>query len=311
MKWMPRAFLSVWSVLPVAMVPLAALAAEDDVVVDEKVVIDENNVPGNQHADGENNGFNDEKFERAIFARGGDAKQFLTNSDAELERTINDLDRQVRLTDAQKRNLAFTAQSVQKRFFNRVDVLKQKWRVANEADLMADELFAEFQSLQTQARTGLFGAESFFVKAVRTKLNVEQRAKLAAADLERRHFHRRALVGTTLLAVSRSVVLRSSQRHALTKLLLEETPVPTGRLDTDSKLMMYQFAGLAEARVKPLLDDDQWQDLQSQLTEFRSFEALLRREGLITPDNMKDDVSQADDAPAGAAQAAQFRKKTE
>lgn len=310
MKWMPRAFLSVWSVLP------AALAAEDDVVVDEKVVIDENNVDENNvfdnwRANGIRMSFNAETFERWIFGGGGDAQRDRLRNNADLEMAINKLDRQHHLTDIQKEKLMLAGRGIRKRFFDRVEVARQTFVAADDGQVLTDEDRREIQWLQSLASASLFGPESLFSKTARTTLNEEQRAAIAAANHKRQSLHHRGMVAATVLTVERTVELRRPQRDALTKLLLEETPIPTVRYDTDNKLMMYQFAGLAEAGVKPLLDDDQWQNLQSQLTEFRAYEALLRREGLITPDNMKDDVSQADDAPAGAAQAAQFRKKTE
>ncbi|MEK6261531.1 MAG: hypothetical protein AABP62_23275 [Planctomycetota bacterium] len=271
MKSMLSVLLSVLSVLPNTLLPLPVFAADDDVVV----VVDD------WRANGVSIGSNDEAFERLIFSQDGNAQRARFRINADLERAINNLDRKHHLTDIQKKKLMLAGRGARKQFFDRVEVIRRKFVPAPDGQMLTDEDNLEIRLLQTQVTLGLLDSESFFSKTVRTTLNEEQRARFVAAIDERQRLHHRALVEATLVTVARNVKLRSSQRDAITKLLLEETVTSTARLDTDNMLMVYQFAELAESRVKPLLDDNQWQDLQSPLTQFREFEPILRRKGLL------------------------------
>ena len=49
-------------------------------------------------------------------------------------------------------------------------------------------------------------------------------------------------------------------------------------------MAMYQFSLIAEDKVKPLLDPDQWAKLQPKLEEFESFRADLVNRGLLEPE---------------------------
>lgn len=234
----------------------------------------------------------DQESDGIIFPKETNSKLIRSTFKLELIDVIERLDRLCQLSEQQKQDLRRAGRVDQRRFFDRVQVIRAAYRAGTD---IKEKYRDEIGTLQLKTTTGLHGSDSFFAKYARRVLDVEQ---LDILDEFRRADHAN-WIERTLEDVERIVELESAQREAFAKLLLEETPYPAefenfGPLCGHSEriAMKYQLSLLADEKVKPLLNAGQWQELEPELREFRRYEPYLMKRGLVVSRMNNVDVGQ-------------------
>jgi hypothetical protein len=103
--------------------------------------------------------------------------------------------------------------------------------------------------------------------------------------------------------MEQTLYLTGDQRRQLEKILVEETRPPETFGSFDYYGVIFQAARIPEAKLKPILDDDQWQALVRQFLEVKRMEKTLRDAGLLPFDasaiqrDDKDNPGAAADEP--------------
>ena len=232
-------------------------------------------------------------FDANVFQPSGDPKQARTQIETKLKLQLEELNRVCGLSDPQKQKLKLAASSDIKRFFDEVGVIRKKVKAGKIDQNEWNNIWQEIQPLRVKQSTGLFGDTSFYAKSVRKTLTAEQFAKYEAIVNERRRFRYRASIEVILTNMETAIPLRHSQHDAIVKLLLEETQPPPTFGQYDQYLIMYQLGKLAESKIKPLLDEQQWGQLKVQINQNQGMEQFLIQNGLIPKEDGKVKVLKA------------------
>ena len=228
----------------------------------------------------------DNNFDANVFNPHGDAQKARAFLDARFQLQMDELNNVCQLTDEQQRKLKLAASSDIKRFFDEVETLRQKVKTGKQDQDAWNKFWQEAQPLRTKLATGLFGRKSFFAKTLSKVLNDEQLAKYNATVLERQRFRYRSAIESTITSLEATIPLRAVQHEAIVKMLIEETPVPTEFSQQIQILIQYRLACFPNERLKSLLDDNQWQLLETQFVEFRRWEHFLITNRMLTEDEL-------------------------
>ena len=249
-------------------------------------------------------------FDANVFQPSGNAKQARIQIETKLKLQLDELNRVCGLNDTQQQKLKLAASSDLKRYFDEVAAVRKKVKAGMIDQNAWNNIWQEIQPLRNKQSAGLFGDTSFFAKAVRKTLNDEQNAKYDAVQKERRRFRYRATIEVVMTNMESSVPLRRSQHEAIVKLLLDETQPPPTFGQYDMYLVMHQMGKIPEDKLKPLLDEQQWTQMQQQFNQYRGMEQFLIQNGLIPKEDGEVKVLKARvrrqltqlDVPANAAE---------
>ena len=269
--------------LPILFASLVVLLGQSDTKAapDDVEARPVQNVAGRQFV------MDDANFEANVFNPYGNARQARTRIETKLKLQLDELNRVCDLTESQQKKLKLAAGSDIKRLFDEVDAVRRKYRAGNQDQQAWQAVWQEIQPLQVKISSGLFDDASFFAKTIRKTLTEEQAAKYDAIVGERRRFHYRSSIEVVMTSMENSVPLRHEQHEAIVKLLLDETQPPAAFGQHDQYLVMYRLARLPEAKLKPLLEERQWQQLKIQLNQARGMEPFLVQNGLIAKEEVE------------------------
>ena len=219
-------------------------------------------------------------FDANVFQPSGNAKQARTQIETKLKLQLDEINRVCDLSETQKQKLKLAASSDVKRFFDEVAVLRKKVGKGQLDQNAWNNIWQEIQPLRTRQSAGLFGDSSFFAKTVRKTLNTEQLVKYEAVVNERRRFRYLASIEVVMTNMESSVPLHRSQHDAIVKLLMDESQPPSAFGQYDQYLIMYHL-GRLESKIKPLVEESQWKQLQVQFNQYRGMEQFLIQNGLL------------------------------
>lgn len=224
-------------------------------------------------------------FDANVFQPSGNAKQARTQIETKFKLQLDELNRACQLTEAQQQKLRLAASSDVKRFFDEVAEIRKKVNAGKLDQNAWNNIWQEIQPLRNKQATGLFGETSFFAKTIRKTLTEEQIAKYDAVNNERRRFRYRAAIEVALTSMESSVPLNHSQHDSIVKLLMDETQPPAAFGQYDQYVVMYQLERLPQTKLKPLLDEQQWKQLQLHLNQNRGMEQFLIQNGILPKEN--------------------------
>jgi hypothetical protein len=185
------------------------------------------------------------------------------------------------LTEIQQKKLRLAGQGDIKRFFERVEQLKD---AASRQDLAADEvqpLLQQCQELKNELGAGLFDPGSLFDKTRLGILTKEQSAALQADQSARRDYHYRANILLLVQAIDAVGSLTALQRTRLTALLENETHPPPKLTELDYRYTIYQFSKIPQDKILAILDPSQHKAIASLYDDARTFEPELRGARLL------------------------------
>jgi hypothetical protein len=237
-------------------------------------------------ADQQGNGdfmVNEANFDQWIFQGSGSAAAGHARLKSHLKLKLDELARVCNLTPAQHQKLSLAGHGDMKRFFDQVEVVRKKFLEVRNDQHRFNQIWQEISPLQQKQAAGLFNDSSMFAKTLRRTLADDQQAKYQAVVDERRRFRYRAMIEVWLVSLESSVALRHDQHEAILKLLIEETQPPLVFGQYDSHYVMYALSKLPAQKLKPIVDDRQWQLLQQQMQQGRGMEGFMAQNGIIDP----------------------------
>ncbi len=220
-------------------------------------------------------------FDQWIFQGNGNAVNGKERMKTRLNLQLAEIDRLCGLTTDQKEKLQLAARGDTKRFFDEVEVVRQKFLAVRQDQNAFGQIWQDIQPLQRRVSIGLHGETSLFHKALRRTLNPDQMDRYQNLLDERRRYRYRASIEVALASIEHSVPLKHSQHEAIVKLLLDETPTPTIFGQYDQYLILHHLSKLGEERVKPLLDERQWKLMSTNFEQVRGIEQMLIQQGIL------------------------------
>lgn len=235
-------------------------------------------------ADAQNNGdfnVNEANFDQWIFQGSGNAAAGHARIKSHLKLKLDELARVCNLAPDQQQKLTLAGHGDMKRFFDQVEEVRKKFLEVRNDQQRFNQIWQEINPLQQKQAAGLFGDSSMFAKTLRKTLTEEQQAKYQVVVDERRRFRYRAMIEVSLVSLESTVALRHDQHEAILKLLVEETQPPLMFGQYDSHYVMYALSKLPSQKLKPLVDDRQWQLLQQQMQQGRGMAGFLAQNGVI------------------------------
>lgn len=254
---------------------LPVFAAPDDIEPVEKI-----------QAEGEFN-IDESNFDQWIFQGNGNAANGKERMKTRLNLQLAEIDRLCGLTTDQKEKLLLAARVDSKRFFDDVEVMRKKFLAVRHDQNAFNQIWQDIQPLQRRVSVGLHGETSMFYKALRRTLTGEQMGRYQKLQEERRRYRYQASIEVALTTIEHTVPLKHQQHEAIVKLILEETPTPIAFGQYDQYLIMHQLSKLGEARIKPLLDERQWEHIKANFEQARGMEQFLIEQGLLPKEEVQ------------------------
>jgi hypothetical protein len=210
--------------------------------------------------------------------RSGEGDPPPASFDDELETKVDEMSLAARLSEIQKRKLLLAGRGDIKRFRDRVDAIKARYKSGNPDERTAGEISKQLQQMRADYCDGLFAGQSLFAKTSATILTPAQTLRLRDIPTLR---YRRG-VETAVGMWSIFLELRAEQRTRLATLLLNNSRPPrvfavqTKRAFHD--LVLVQLSRIPAKDLKPVFDADQWRTLQNcfQLAP-RARQSLVRQ----------------------------------
>ncbi|MDA0282152.1 MAG: hypothetical protein O3B13_00990 [Planctomycetota bacterium] len=273
-------FLSAQTRLLLAMVLVMSCSAYGDVVVFGQV------------------GFTDEQFEQWVFQQYGNSTTARTKLNESLELYTEDVHRSCDLSDSQLRKLRLAGRGDVERFFRRFAEAKEKFQKIRNDQQKVNQIWQDISPLQMQLSSGLFDRDSLLQKSLVNTINRQQFLQYTKLDDERRRFHHESKIKLVITMLDQAAPITAEQRRRLTELLREETSPSRKGGQYEYYAMMYQVAQISEPKLKPILDDVQWQVFNQQLAQMRGMEQWLKQNGMLPNGDEDEDVLLPDEQVA-------------
>jgi hypothetical protein len=230
---------------------------------------------------------NPENFEQWVYQSARNEQTAKIQLQARLDLQLKKLARVYDLSDVQKRKLQLAADGDIERFFQEVDVVRQKFLSQLKDPNALGQIWPQIQPLQVKMATGLFGERSLFAKVLSHTLSEEQDAQRQADALVRQRFRYRASVEAAIAMLEDAVPLEDKQREKLIALIVDKTEPPAVFGQHDYYYVMYSLASLPQNDVMELLDERQKTLLRAQLQQGRGMRQMLIQNGAIEAPNRR------------------------
>lgn len=201
---------------------------------------------------------------------------------------IETVARHVLLTEAQKKKLKLAARGDVEQFISRVAELRPKLTSKPIDQQQYVALMKELQPLRMPQQSGIIGENSLFRKTLRHILTDEQRVRWQALERERQ----KTVIESAILTWERmanGVKIPVASRQKFVEILVEYGDLPETRHSYINYVVLVE-AGKLEDRLKPILHEEVWEKLQTQITQAKQIEATLRRSGQWPVRAEDDDV---------------------
>jgi hypothetical protein len=223
------------------------------------------------------------QIESWVFGNVGGADRARAQLEAVLSQQVDEYERICGLSPAQKRKLEVAGRGEIKRFFDRVDETRRKFRESEGPwdNKRLNAAWQEAQPLQQALRRDWFSEQSLFRKALHHTLTEEQAARYEQTLQDRAVFHYRAAVGWAAVTLASSMGWNDEQRQRFEKVILEETRTPKNSHPQAYFVVLCLADRIPEEKLRTIFDELQWRLLRQELIRARSMERLLRNGGFV------------------------------
>lgn len=225
--------------------------------------------------------YSDDNFDQWVFGNGKNAATVRASFDSLLAMQVEEVDRACRLTDVQKKKLQLAGRGDVKRIFDVYAEKKKKFQLLKADQNRINEVLQDIQPLQATLAAGAFGEGSIFAKTIGRILDTAQAERFEGIAREKRLYRYRARVELAVSILDNYVGMTADQRHKLVAVLVDETKAPKKFGRYDYQVVVYQASKLAEAKLRPIFDDDQWRKVRRQMDQVKGMEAYLRTNGFL------------------------------
>ena len=221
--------------------------------------------------------WSDERFERWFFEEEGNASEARQNFDRLLERKIEEIDRECRLSDEQKQKLRLTGYGDIKQIFNCFEKAKRQFNLLDNDPRKLGKLLPLILYITT--KDGPFHDGSLFSKSLAHTLTQEQFAHYEIIDRKRREFEHRAYIELAVHIIEESEPLSDLQRRRLIALLNNKLKPVRNSSCFKFYIFMSRISLLPEDEVKPLLTKTQWKVWTERFSYYKDLVATWHRLG--------------------------------
>ncbi len=208
-------------------------------------------------------------------------EQIREQIDQQLMARIADIDRGCLLTDEQKQKLRLAAAGDIKRFFEKLDHLKDKNNKDRNDRRHIQKFLLEIAPLQKQYVSNLFGDQSLFAKYLQSTLSAEQSDRLDYWNKTKwqRNFEERVKLAVNDL--EKTTPLNPEQRKQLIASIVAagKPLIKTGQLDYH--VVWYYAAQVRPEKLKPQFTAEQWEAISHRMALGKRLEVTLKRNGYI------------------------------
>lgn len=224
---------------------------------------------------------------------------FRTQVEAIIVAEIQAVDQRVSLTEAQKRKLQLAGRGGIVQLLSRMAELRTKLTSKPLDRQEYVEFMQELQSLRTSSQFGVLGETSLFQKTLRHTLTAEQFTRYRILERERQA----RMIDGVLINLASTANIEwaqaddtnpsvSERRQANRKRFIDEL-LAHGELPLSQNAYLQYIVlleiGRLEDRLKPLVIDESWKQLQTKVTEARQLEPTLRKSKLWPVAHADDD----------------------
>lgn len=207
---------------------------------------------------------------------GGNTEALATSQlESLLEERIDAFVTDAPANEEQKRKLELAGRVDIQRFLERVEDLRRQDARGNIDRISAQQ---KGQRLNALLKMGLFTSDSFFAKTARGLFTAEQLERVERGRTA--HQHRAHLQRATAL-LKDAIKLTNEQEQALIALLLRETRPPGRPGEHAYHVVLFDMKRLPETRLKPLLDEQQWELFNRQFEQIKWMEPQLKLQGYL------------------------------
>jgi hypothetical protein len=226
---------------------------------------------------------NDQQIERWVFGGTG-IVEGRRRAEARLREDVKRVDRICGLTHAQREKLTLAGRGDIKRYFDRVEEIRQTFRRGPIDAMELRALSMELRFASLDAGPYLFGSDSLFAKCIRRALTPEQLDGYRRALAAELMVHHGTAIKSLVDNLDSALRLTREQHRRLEDLLILGTRPAAryGRYDYYGVLI--QLSKLDAKRVRPIFDDDQWTKLTREFAGAATLEPFLRASGYLPDD---------------------------
>jgi hypothetical protein len=222
---------------------------------------------------------NVEQMDQWVYGRFGGSGGARNKLDSSLLLRIDDLERVCAITEDQKRKLRLAGRGDIKRFFDKVEAVKRKFRQGqNDPNT---NIWQEVQPLQVEINAGLFGDDSIYAKTIRRTLTADQTSRFEGLVHDRQLSRYRSTVDWFVTHLDKGLGLTNLQRRQFVDLLVTEGRPPKKFGQGDYWYLMLQTARVPESKIKPIFDAPQWRLLSRQFMQAKGMEPWLKTNGIL------------------------------
>lgn len=225
-----------------------------------------------------------------VVAQSSPATQAKNQLETLLNAEIATIDLRCKLTEAQKKKLRLAGRGDIADLLARAMEVRRRCTSEPMTQQEYTKLTTEMQGLRMVIQSGSFGDLTLFRKTMRSLLSTEQTDLYRVLERERRT----AMV-TEALAINWGQNAKPVRLSAETQKKFLEVLLEHGHLPTNPNLYRHYIVlieiGRLEDRLKPLLTEDEWQQLQFPLGQAKRVEQFLRTSGQWPIESADDEES--------------------
>jgi hypothetical protein len=226
----------------------------------------------------------DAQFDQWMFNQVGNAQKATERFQSMLNVQVDAIAANCDLSPEQKQKLLLAGRGDVIRYFDKVEVCRQKFQKLKTDQNRINEVLRDIQPLQIASQAGIFGNDSFFHKVVKKTLSDEQRERMERLEKDRTKYQFKAKIELIVAALDDTLALRAEQRKELIE-MLQSTPPPKRFGPYDSYLLLYRISQLPELKIQAILDPPQLRALDKQLEQARNLQPFLKQQGLLSDDD--------------------------
>ncbi len=200
---------------------------------------------------------------------------------AQLGVLLDEAVRDHNLTEAQQRQLQLAGRGDVKRYFDEVEIRRDRFNELRHDRQKMNEIFQDIQPLQQRLNKGLFDQQSLFFKVLQQTLTDQQRDSYQREASLRSERRAAAAVRVAMVEFEHLIPLTHVQRERLSELLLKHSPpveIASGYL---KYLMHYRMSQIEESEIEGLFDETQHAAFLKYAQQGKGYVAFLRQQGLI------------------------------
>jgi len=226
----------------------------------------------------------EQQFDAWVFRQDRTPEAARWRLDSLLELQIDEYDRACKLTADQKQKLQLAGRGDIKRFFDRYETAKDRFRNLGADHQNVQEILQEANPLSSSLQAGLFGETSILRRSIPNVLAAEQLTHYQSVVQEQMRARHLATINLVVTSLEQAGKFPKEQREKFIEVMSRETKLRQKPGQYDFYYLLGQLGKLPEKKYKPLLTDAQIEMLDKYQTQFERLEPLLRQAGYFGDD---------------------------